>query len=57
MTSGSPAVFVLRLAPDGTRPRTIDATHALARQGLPMVEDTAALTDDLTKAGIEAAWI
>ena len=75
-TSGSPAVFVLRLALGGTRPRSIDATHALARRGLsmlrakrtvesllekgrvfvelPMVDDIAALTDDLTKAGIEA---
>lgn len=79
VTSGSPAVFVLRLALDGPRPRTIDATHALARRGLsmlqakraiesllekgrifvdlPMVEDTQALTNDLTKAGIAAAWI
>jgi putative transcriptional regulator len=79
VTSGSPAVFVLRLALDAPRPRTIDATHALARRGismlqakraietllekgrvfvdLPMVEDTTALTNDLTKAGITAAWI
>jgi putative transcriptional regulator len=84
VTSGSPAVFVLRLASDSPhprapRPRTIDAIHALARRGLsllqakraiesllekgrifvdlPMVEDTTALTSDLTKAGIAAAWI
>jgi putative transcriptional regulator len=79
VTSGSPAVFVLRLALDGSRPRTIDATHALARRGmtmlrakraieslvekgrvfvdLPTVEDTSALTADLGKAGIAAAWI
>lgn len=79
VTSGSPAVFVLRLALDGSRPRTIDATHALARRGLsmlrakraieslvekgrvfvdlPTVEDTEALTADLAKAGIAAAWI
>jgi putative transcriptional regulator len=37
VTSGSPAVFVLRLATDGPRPRTIDATHALARRGMTML--------------------
>src|ERR1700709_2278974 len=79
VTSGSPAVFVLRLALDGSRLGRIDATHALARRGmtmlrakraveslmekgrifvdLPMVEDTKAMTEDLVKAGITAAWI
>jgi putative transcriptional regulator len=79
VSSGSPAVFVLRLPLDGAIPRTIDATLTLARRGmtmlrakraveallekgrvfveLPTVEDTAALTDDLRKAGISAAWI
>jgi len=79
VTSGSPAVFVLRLPLDGPPPRTIDAIHALARRGLsmlrakravesllekgrvfidlPTVEDTRAVTDDLAKAGIAAAWI
>jgi putative transcriptional regulator len=37
VTSGSPAVFVLRLTLDGPRPRTIDATHVLARRGITML--------------------
>ncbi len=37
VTSGSPAVFVLRLALDGSRPRSIDATLVLARRGLSML--------------------
>jgi len=34
---GSPAVLVLRLPPGGPVPRTIDATHALARRGMTML--------------------
>lgn len=37
VTSGSPAVFVLKIALEGTLPRTIDATHALARRGMTML--------------------
>jgi putative transcriptional regulator len=37
VTSGSPAVFVLRTALDGTRLKTIDATYALARRGMSML--------------------
>ncbi len=37
VSSGSPAVFVLRLSPDGPVPRTIDAMHALARRGMTML--------------------
>ena len=36
VTSGSPAVSVLRLALDGSRLRTIEATHALARRRLSL---------------------
>ena len=35
--SGSPAVFVLRLPLGGRVPRTIDATHALAKRGMTML--------------------
>ena len=38
MPSGSPAVFVLRLPQNRAVPRTIDATHALARRGLTMLQ-------------------
>ena len=34
---GSPATFILRLAPGRGTPRTIDATHALARRGLTLL--------------------
>ena len=34
VTSGTPAVFMLRLGPDGDAPRSIDAMFALARCGL-----------------------
>jgi putative transcriptional regulator len=33
----SPPVFVLRIALDLTRLKTIDAAHALARRGMPML--------------------
>jgi len=36
VTSGSPAVFVLRIEYDVARLKPIDATHALARRGMPM---------------------
>ena len=36
--SGSPAVFVLRLPQNRAVPKTVDATHALARRGLTMLQ-------------------
>jgi putative transcriptional regulator len=52
VTSGSPAVFVLRLPLDGPRPRTIDATHALARRGLSMLRAKRAVESLLEKGRI-----
>jgi putative transcriptional regulator len=49
VTSGSPAVLVLRTSLDVTRPRTIEATLALARCGLSMLRAkraTEALLED-----------
>ena len=37
VSSGSPAVFVLRLSPGGPVPRAINAMHALARRGMTML--------------------
>ena len=37
VTSGSPAVFILRVALDVARLKPIDAAHALARRGMPML--------------------
>ena len=37
VTSGSPAVFVLRIEYDLARLKPIDAAHALARRGMPML--------------------
>ena len=37
VASGSPGMFVLRLPPGHGTPRTIDATHALARRGLTLL--------------------
>jgi putative transcriptional regulator len=37
VTSGSPAVFVLRIQFDNARLKPIDAAHALARRGMPML--------------------
>ena len=37
VASGSPAMFALRLPPGQGTPRTIDATHALARRGLSLL--------------------
>lgn len=52
VTSGSPAVFVLRLALDGSRPRTIDATHALARRGLSLLRAKRAVESLLEKGRV-----
>lgn len=37
VTSGTPAVFSIRLQPDHPAPRTIDAMFVLARRGLSML--------------------
>jgi putative transcriptional regulator len=52
VTSGSPAVFVLRLAADDSRPRTIDVTHALARRGMTMLRAKRAI-ESLVEKGRE----
>ena len=52
VTSGSPAVFVLRLALDGPRPRTIDATHALARHGMTLLRAKRAVESLLEKGRV-----
>ena len=52
VTSGSPAVFVLRLLQDGSQPRTIDATHALARRGLTMLRAKRAIETLLEKGRV-----
>lgn len=53
VTSGSPAVFVLRLPlAGGPRPRTIDATHALARRGMSMLRAKRAIESLLEKGRV-----
>ncbi len=51
-TSGSPAVFVLRLQPDNARPRAIDAIHALARRGMTMLRSKRAVEALLDKGRV-----
>ena len=52
VTSGSPAVFVLRLPWEGGHPRTIDATHALARRGLSLLRAKRAIESLLEKGRV-----
>lgn len=52
VTSGSPAVFVLRLALDGPQPRTMDAIHALARRGLSLLRAKRAVESLLEKGRV-----
>ncbi len=45
-------MFVLRLQPDNARPRTIDATHALARRGMTMLRAKRAVESLLDKGRV-----
>ena len=45
-------MFVLRLALDGPRPRTIDAIHALARRGLSLLRAKRAVESLLEKGRV-----